>query len=702
MRSWLFDAVLVSALLVASPAWADITPPQMHTVAGGGNCSAAAPAALYGGSCDNVSATSATIDAPADVVAMPGGGFMYVDSGGPGIPPFGAEFVRLVSKSGKVTTVAGNGTNMDAPDGTPAIYSGLDGPVSAAPLTDGSILITEKDSSVIRVVSPGGQGAALISTIAGTGTPGFNGDGVGTWSRLNFPTDAEPQADGSVLIADAGNGLIRWLSAPVPGATMMTIAGGGWCNDATTFCDGLPASAVKLNDPVSVSPIAGGAGGYLIAEGYNSITPGGNAIREVTPSGLFVTVAGVPGAGRGYSGDGGLAIGAQLSNPERVLSTSDGGFLIADTDNSRLRKVSPTGIITTIAGNGVPSYAGDNGAATDASLNGPVAMSPLANGNMLIADISDPAIREITLAPTTTISLTPSTPNGTNGWFIGTVHAKVSGGSGSTTNCDLDLAVAPTVMGQLDSPCAYTGTGGDITGNGVHLLWVASMNSFGDQETPFPFFIDIDSNPPTMRCLAKQTFLAGSRGKRVKAKVIDGVSGPRKAIVSAGANTSSVGRHTATLVGANNAGITSLVRCHYTVVTEALRPTPTLSSSFSPGGATTSVRQLLVKDVPAHAQVNLTCSGAGCPFRSAGDVTGAKCSGKPCTATARDKRRVRHWVDLIALFSGARLGSGAKLTVVVTKTGAVGRAWVFTFPAGGQPSRQDDCLKPGSSVPGKC
>ncbi|MBV9607026.1 MAG: hypothetical protein JO027_18075 [Solirubrobacterales bacterium] len=678
----LAGAVLIAALTGASPAAAALTPPQMHTVAGGGSCSAAAPAALSGGSCDGVAATSVAIGEPGDVAALPGGGFLYVDSAG---PTPGYEFVREVSKSGKVFTVAGDGTDTDAPDGTLAVESGLDGPVAVAPLADGGFLITEKYGSVIRMVSPGTPATATITTIAGTGTPGFNGDGPATSAKLNAPTDAQPLADGRVLIADAGNGLIRVLSAAAPGATIATIGGGGSCDDVTGPCDGMAADAVKLSDPVSVSPIQGGAGGYLIAE---DAAHGANAIREVSqPSaaGTFATVAGVPGAGPGYGGDGGPAVFAQLDNPQRVMSTPGGGFLIADKDNNRVRAVSPAGIITTIAGDGTPTYAGDGGPATGASLFGPVGVSPTSDGGLLIADASDPAIREVTNPPTTIITTTPSSPNGTNQWFIGTVQAKVSAGSGTSTSCDLDLTTAPTVYDELDSPCAFSGSGATISGNGVHVLWAASINSFGDKETPVSFTIGIDSTPPAMRCERPLKFAAGSQHERVRATVSDAVSGPRRPVVSAAADTRNIGRHTVTLVGANNAGISTLVHCQYAVVAAALRPTPAMGWAFTPVGAATDVRRLLVRDVPARASVEVSCAGTGCPFSS-------------LTKDSR-RRHGRYSIDLAAAFSGARLAAGAQLTVRVSERNTVSRVWMFTIRGGHPPAQRVGCVSPGSTGP---
>lgn len=698
----LFGAVLVAAWTCAPTGALAVTPPQIHTVAGGGSCDPSVAAAAFGGKCDNVSATSVAIAQAGDVAAVPGGGFLYVDS-----DP-GYNLVRAVSSSGKVTTVAGmppapnGGPNADGPNGTPAVDSWVGGPVAVAPLPNGSFLIVEKTSSVVRLVSPGPPGVATITTIAGTGTPGNQGTngGPATSMQLNNPADAEPLPDGRVLIADAGNNRILLLSAAAPGATVTTIAGGGSCDDVATSCDGMPAGSVKLGDPVSVSPIQGGAGGYLIAEDDGTSGHGANAIREVSqlsPSGTFTTVAGTPGQ-HGYSGDGGPAVFAQLNNPARVLSTSNGGFLIADTDNNRVRSVSPAGTITTIAGNGLSTYAGDGGAATAASTFGPAGVSPTTGGGLLIADKSDAAIREITIPPTTKITL--SSPTGANGWYTGPAHATVTGPSGSATACDLDLTAAPTVFDELDTPCAFSGAGADITGDGVHVLWAASMNSFGDKEAPISATVDIDTTPPSMGCVGTPSFVVGARDTLVTATVGDSISGPQQPLVSAGTNTGKLGTHTATLVGANKAGLSARVDCRYTVTPTTLKPTPRLRWSFSRrGGTGTGIRRLVVSSVPARAVVNLACHGKGCPFTSARNVTGKMCSRKPCRAKSPARRP--HKVNLVALFSHARLAAGTRLTVSVTKANAIGRIWLFKLRAGKAVSHRTNCLRPGSSVPGR-
>lgn len=695
-------AVLAMSALGAWPVVARaVAPPQIHTVAGGGLC--AGPVTLTGlpvgvisgGLCDGVSATSVPIANATSVAALPGGGFLYVDDS--------YDLVREVSPAGTVTTVAGNGTTTDAPDGTLAVDSGLNGPVAVAPLPGGGFLITEYDGSVVRMVSPGTPSTATIATIAGTGTPGNNGPaGQATSIQLNYPSDAVPTSDGQVLIADTYNDSVRLVSAAAPGATISTIAGGGSCDDATTSCEGQPAAAVALNRPVSVSPIQGGSGGYLIAESDSEQFD--DTIREVSqisPSGTFTTVAGTPG-GQGYAGDGGPATAAQLNNPEQVVSTADGGFLIADTNNEVIRQVSASGTIATIAGNGVATYAGDGGPATSASLNSPAGVSPTTGGGVLIADADNGAIREITIPAVSTISFSPASPDGYDGWHVTAVRATVSATEGAQISCELDPTAPPPVFAAiLPASCSFTGAGVNITTNGIHTLYAASVNAFGDDELPISAIVKIDTTPPTMSCSGPRSLTIGARHASVTATVVDQTSGPVSSPVSSPADTSTFGPKVATLTGANNAGFTLNIECSYTVVPATLDPSPAIAAKFAANHRYTTLRRLVVSDVPAVAAVNVTCGGKACPFASARNITGKKCKAKPCIAKKRKARGPARSVDLTALFARLRLAVGTRLTVSVTAPNTTGRNWLFTIRAGKDPRDQMSCLAPGSSIPGK-
>jgi hypothetical protein len=447
-----------------------------------------------------------------------------------------------------------------------------------------------------------------------------------------------------------------------------------------------------------VSPLQGGSGGFLIAE-Y-----GDDAIREVSaisPFGAFTTVAGSPGE-LGYAGDGGPARSALLNEPEQVVSTPGGGFLIADTGNEVIRQVSPAGTIMTIAGSPPPAvttFAGDGGAASAATLDGPAATSLLPNGNMLIADEDNDRIREVTIPSVSGISMSPSLPNGSNGWYTSSVTATVTASEGATINCILDPPAAPPAFGAIPTGCPFSVKGGStISGDGVHNLYAASMNSFGDQEDPVSAVVMIDTTPPRLTCNGQLSFQAGARNARVTATVTDAISGPVSPVVSARANTSNVGLHRVTLHGVNNAGFGLDLFCIYTVTPLTLKPAPSIHWTFATTGSTTVVRRLVVSNVAAQAEVNVTCAGTGCPFSSAKNVTGAICGAKPCTAPPK-VRRHRRTVDVTALLAHSQLQAGARFSISVTKKNTLGGLWQFQARSGKSPSHRAGCLQPGSSQP---
>jgi RTX calcium-binding nonapeptide repeat (4 copies)/NHL repeat len=144
-------------------------------------------------------------------------------------------------------------------------------------------------------------------------------------------------------------------------------------------------------------------GGFLIADTDNEL------VRRVSPAGTITTVAGTsPG---GFAGDGGPATAALLNEPTGVAPTTDGGFLIADSNNQRVRRVSPAGTITTVAGNGTAGFSGDGGPAVAAQLFGPSGVAVTADGGFLIADSLNNRVRRVSLAGT----ITTVAGNGTEG-----------------------------------------------------------------------------------------------------------------------------------------------------------------------------------------------------------------------------------------------------------------------------------------------
>jgi glucose/arabinose dehydrogenase len=198
-------------------------------------------------------------------------------------------------------------------------------------------------------------------------------------AKLSYPNDVTLASDGSLYIADQLNDRIRRVS---PAGIITTVAGNG---ERGFTGDGGPATAAALNRPNGV--VAGGDGSLYIADEFN------DRIRRVTPSGTITTVAG--NGERGFGGDGGPGTGAALSRPNGVAVGSDGSLYVADQVNNRIRRVSPTGMISTVAGNGGDGFSGDNSVASAAELSSPNAVAVATDGSVYIADSGNNRIRRL-------------------------------------------------------------------------------------------------------------------------------------------------------------------------------------------------------------------------------------------------------------------------------------------------------------------
>ena len=299
-----------------------------------------------------------------------------------------------------ITTIAGNGYQGNSGDGGPAINAEMIWPEGIAVDSGGNIYIPDSTNNVVREVS-GSTG--IITTIAGTGSQGYSGDGgAATSAELNTPMGVAVDASGNVYIADAGNNRIRKIA--VSSGMITTVVGTG---AAGYSGDGGAATGAELWDPLGIT--FDSAGNLYIADTQNSV------IREVASStGIITTVAG--NGFPGYSGDGGPATSAQLEfwGPGAIAFDSSGNLYIADTDNQVVRKVTvSSGTISTIAGDGSAGYAGDNGPATSAELNYPVALSVDAAGNVyMTSDYANFVIREVS----STGTITTIAGNGTRGY----------------------------------------------------------------------------------------------------------------------------------------------------------------------------------------------------------------------------------------------------------------------------------------------
>jgi hypothetical protein len=388
-------AVLAVVALAFLPGSARAATNTISTVAGNGT-------AGFAGDGGPVSASQ--LNTPLSVSPTPDGGYLIADQGN--------NRVRRVAPDDTITTVAGNGTAGSTGDGGPATEAELAAPSDAEMLPDGSILIADSNNNEVRRVAPNGT----ITTVVGNAAlgAGFSGDGSpATAAKLAFPTDIAVASDGTYYISDNDNNRVRVVS---PNGIINTYAGGGGAG----LGDGGPANQAQLNGPSSVSLIPGG--GLLIAE------LDGNRIRRVASNGTISTVAGDGVAG--YNGDNIAATSAELNKPGRVVAASDGSFLIADSFNNRIRRVSPAGVISTVAGDGTAGSAGDGGPATAAELNEPLGLAINAGNDYLIADSLNHRVRVVDAGnpppPVVASVQPPSVRSSTSAVFSGSVNPEGS------------------------------------------------------------------------------------------------------------------------------------------------------------------------------------------------------------------------------------------------------------------------------------
>lgn len=225
--------------------------------------------------------------------------------------------------------------------------------------------------------------AQIITTFAGNGANGFSGNGgQATSAALLKPYDVGIDSFGNVYIGDAGNNRIRRVS---PSGIISTVAGLGV---AGYNGDGISATLAKLNFPYGMS--VNGAGAMAISDMNN------HRIRLIQAEGAGGNIATIAGTGvAGFSGDGGPAINAKINTPHGIFWDLAGNIYFADAFNHRVRKISTSGIITTVAGNGNARTSGDGGLATAASINHPAGIAADSVGNLYISEMKGHRIRKV-------------------------------------------------------------------------------------------------------------------------------------------------------------------------------------------------------------------------------------------------------------------------------------------------------------------
>lgn len=323
---------------------------------------------------DSGAATSAQLSSPVGLALDSSGNLYIADSAN--------ARVREIS-GGTITTVAGNGTKgfQEAIVSSPTVATSAEllAPTSVAVDSIGDIIIADASNHVVWEVAEGstakglGVPAGTIITIAGTNVGGYSGDGgLSGLAQLDFPTGVAIDKFGNIFIADSGNNVIREITSS--NGVINTVVGG-------------TATVQQLHDPESV--LVDSAGNLYISE------QDGLRISKFSNGNLTV----LAGNGYiGYTGDNGPAAGASLDEPTGIALDSNGYLYICDTDNSVIRKISPDGIITTIAGRtigGLPTagYYGDGGFATNALLSFPRGIVVDSSGNVYFSDTQNNVVR---------------------------------------------------------------------------------------------------------------------------------------------------------------------------------------------------------------------------------------------------------------------------------------------------------------------
>jgi uncharacterized protein (TIGR03437 family) len=325
-----------------------------------------------------------------------------------------AAVVRKIAADGTISTVAGSGGQLRNPFGVAIDPAGniyvsdtdnqriarfspdgrftslgdgfLNGPEGIALDAGGNLYIADTFNGRIVQLAPDGT----LTSVAGTGTTGiYSGDNsAATNAALSLPTDVTVDRSGNLYIADFGNSRIRMVNNGI----IQTIAGSP---SAPGLTEGQAAINVRLNGPTGVAVDASG-NVYLVESGIGSgtgLARGDFKVFKISTQGILTSLAGT--GEPSYSGDGGAAVRSQLNGATGVSVDAAGNIYIADTANHRLRVIAPNGVISTVAGNGTPGFAGENTSPALAQLKSPAGVATDSSGHIYIADTGNSRVRRI-------------------------------------------------------------------------------------------------------------------------------------------------------------------------------------------------------------------------------------------------------------------------------------------------------------------
>jgi len=287
--------------------------------------------------------------------------------------------IRKITPAGTVTTLAGSPGLSGTADGTGSAAR-FKFPFSLALDGSGSIYVADTGSHTIRKITPAG----VVATVAGSPGDFGTADGIGSAARFNNPRSVAVDSAGNIYVADQTNATIRKITAAGVVTTLAGAAG------VSGFLDGTGAAArfgkTTFGGPLGVA--CDGAGNVYVADTVN------DEIRKITPAAVVSTLAGSPG---GFGSVDGPAIVSRFSSPQGVATDSSGNVYVGDTFNHTIRKITPAGAVTTLAGS--PGLNGStDGAGSAARFDRPAGLAADSSGNLYVADYNNSTIRKITPA----------------------------------------------------------------------------------------------------------------------------------------------------------------------------------------------------------------------------------------------------------------------------------------------------------------
>ena len=484
----------------------DVFNNRIRVITPAGTISTFAGTGIAGFSGDGGLAKNATLSFPNAIVFDSAGNMLVADGGN--------NRIRRIDTSGIITTIAGTGVLGYSGDGGPALQAELNDPWSLLLDSAGNLYFSDILNYAVRKIDTSG----IITTVAGTGTAGYNGDNIpAILAQLNLPRQLVLDAQGNLYIADAFNHRVRKVDSS---GTITTFAGNGLQGFTG---DGGPATAAEVGNPSGMKIL----GNFLIVS-----NAGAARIRKINfaPPNIINTFAGSVG---GFDGDGNPPLLTEFNGPKGILFTATGNLLVADQFNARLRQVTAavtttiaggfvgdnrkgtqahlttpenfsfdpsgnyyiaewggnrirkldagSGQITTIAGIGTSGYSGDGGPATQAQIDQPFGVAADGSGNVYVADTSNAVIRKVDSSGTITTFAT--NPN-----FSDLVSLAVDG-AGDIYSADDGACVirkidhisgVVSIIAGTEFVCGFSGDGGPATSAQLNSAYGVAVDIRGN------------------------------------------------------------------------------------------------------------------------------------------------------------------------------------------------------------------------------